>query len=96
MSDCPCVSASHEDPACSQYTPPSTDDGFGPEDLADQADLLYLIIDKIQYDFCEDDDEVQGNWKITRVDDHVIVDYQPYDVSPYPAQTMRYRVERLP
>jgi hypothetical protein len=92
---CPCMSSSHEDPKCSHHVPPSIE-LVEEIETGEEADLLYLILDKLQYDFCEDDDEVQGNWDIRRVDDIVTVEYLPYDVSPYPAQTVRYRIERLP
>lgn len=72
------------------------DETCTPIEIGDQGDLLYLIIDKLQYDFCEDDDEVQGNWEIRRDGDLVTVEYLPYDVSPYPARSARYRIERLP
>lgn len=74
---------------------PPTDDTSSDPEVADEADLLYLILDNIEYDFCEDNDDVQGNWKVVREGEFVTVEYLPYDVSPYPAQTMRYRIERL-
>jgi hypothetical protein len=58
-------------------------------------DLFEEIIDRVEYDFCEDDDEIQGNWKITRVGNIVTIKYLPYGVSPFPAKTMAYRVERI-
>jgi hypothetical protein len=58
-------------------------------------DLFEEIIDRVEYDFCEDDDGIQGNWKITRVGNIVTIEYLPYDVSPFPAKTMAYRVERI-
>jgi hypothetical protein len=61
-----------------------------PED----RDLLNLLLELIQYDFAEDDENVQGNWKITYVDNCVVVDYQPFPDSPFPAAIMGYRIER--
>jgi hypothetical protein len=61
-------------------------------------DLLSLILEKLEYDFCEDADDVQGNWKIDTTyyewGWEVTVEYVPYDVSPFPAQTMTYSVTR--
>lgn len=67
-----------------------------PEDDAPvMGDLFHTIIDLLQYDFCEDDDGVQGNWQITRDGDQVTITYLPYDVSPFPKATATYRVTRI-
>lgn len=58
-------------------------------------DLLQLIFELIQYDFCEDDDEVQGNWRFSMLDNTLSITYVPYDVSPYPATTMVYEIRRV-
>lgn len=59
-------------------------------------DPLNFIIDAVQYDFCEDDDEVQGNWKIVRRDDGLVdVFYIPFDDSPFPKSWGRYRIEAV-
>jgi hypothetical protein len=61
-------------------------------------DLLSLILEKLQYDFCEDDDDVQGNWEINTTEygwgREITVEYLPYDVSPYPAKSMTYQITR--
>jgi hypothetical protein len=56
------------------------------------TDPLLFIIDSVEYDFREDDDEVQGNWFITRCEDVVTVTYTPFSDSPYPPVTRKYRV----
>jgi hypothetical protein len=58
-------------------------------------DLFEEIIDRVEYDFREDDDEIQGNWDITRSGNILTIKYLPYDVSPFPEATMVYRVERI-
>jgi hypothetical protein len=40
---------------------------------------LDWIIDQIQYDFEEDNDDVNGSWRIVRKDTYVFVLYEPYD-----------------
>lgn len=60
-----------------------------------ENDLLSLILDKIEYDFCEDDDDVQGTWSIYRDENYISIAYEPFSDSPFPATTMRYRFERL-
>ena len=60
-----------------------------------ENDLLSLILDKLEYDFCEDDDDVQGNWSIHRAENYVTIAYDPFPDSPFPAEFMEYRIERL-
>lgn len=61
-------------------------------------DLLRFIVDAMPYDFYEDAEDVMGNWTIDTTDYEwgweVTVEYVPYDVSPFPAQTMTYSVTR--
>ena len=61
-------------------------------------DLLRFIVDAVPYDFYEDAEDVMGNWTIDTTDYEwgweVTVEYVPYDVSPFPAQTMTYSVTR--
>lgn len=61
-------------------------------------DLLRFIVDAVPYDFCEDAEDVMGNWTIDTTDYEwgweVTVEYVPYGVSPFPAQTMTYSVTR--
>lgn len=58
-------------------------------------DLFALVYDLLEYDHEEDHDDVQGNWKFSRDGDVITIEYQPYDVSPFPASKMTYRVERI-
>jgi hypothetical protein len=58
-------------------------------------DPLRFIIDSVDYDFREDDEEVQGNWFITRCGDVVTVTYTPFDDSPHPPVTGTYQVTRI-
>lgn len=58
-------------------------------------DLLLFIIDKLEYDFCEDDDDVQGTWEIMRDGNTVHVAFDPFPDSPNPRALMVYRIERV-
>lgn len=58
-------------------------------------DPLNFLVDAVQYDFDEDDDEIQGNWKIVRDGDYVDVYYTPFDDSPFPKSWGRYRIEAI-
>lgn len=53
------------------------------------------ILDGIEYDFREDDDEVQGHNKITREGDLLTITYKPFDDSPHPAVTETYKITRI-
>jgi hypothetical protein len=62
--------------------------------------LLLLLLEKIQYDFCEDDEEVQGHWKIdTSINGdgtvRAVVEYAPFSDSPFLPARMHYRIERV-
>lgn len=63
---------------------------------------LDFIIDSVQYDYLEDDDDVQGNWKIIRdlgTPSLIYVLYQPYEDGSqdthYPPKATRYRLTLL-
>jgi hypothetical protein len=56
---------------------------------------LDKIVGGIEYDFREDDDDVQGNTGVTLADDVLTLRYTPFPDSPYPAATERYRVTRI-
>jgi hypothetical protein len=68
----------------SELTPEATD-----------RDLFALAYGLLEYDHQEDHDDVQGNWKFDRDGDVITIAYDPYDVSPFPAATMKYRVTRI-
>ena len=59
------------------------------------TDPLLCILDSIEYDYREDDEEVQGNWDVQRAGEIVTVTYEPFPDSPYPAVTGTYRVTRI-
>lgn len=63
---------------------------------------LDFIIDSVQCDYLEDDDDVQGSWKIARdpeVPSIICILYQPYDDRSqdtyYPPKATRYRLTLL-
>lgn len=63
---------------------------------------LDFIIDSVQYDYLENNDDVQGNWKITRdlgTPSLIYVFYQPYEDGSqdtyYPPKATRYRLMLL-
>lgn len=62
---------------------------------------LDFIIDTVQCDYLEDDDEVQGGWKIQRSSNPSIICvlYQPYDDGSqdtyYPPKATRYHLTLL-
>jgi hypothetical protein len=62
---------------------------------------LDWIINSIQCDFFEDDDEVNGNWRIVRRDNHVYVLFEPYDDGSqpeeftYPPKATRYKLHHM-
>jgi hypothetical protein len=57
--------------------------------------LLTFLIDKVEYDFCEDDDDVQGTWDIDRAGDRIRIAYCPFNDSPYPATWQEFVIERV-
>lgn len=77
------------DPETTMSDTEPTDDGTV------DGDLFNYVIDSIQYDFRDDDDGVQGNWRVTRVGGTVTIAYDPFPDSPYPAKTATYQVTKL-
>lgn len=65
--------------------------------MASIGDPFKLAFDKLQYDHCEDDDDVLGNWVFDRDGDMITIKYEPYGngESPYQAAEATYRVTRL-
>ena len=57
---------------------------------------LDWIIDTIEYDYREDDDNVNGSWRVVRNGSNVFVLFEPYDDGSaefeYPAKASAYVV----
>lgn len=60
---------------------------------------LDWIISAVEYDFREDNDDVNGSWKIKQSGDYVYVLYQPYDDGSapveYPVKATKYRIDLI-
>lgn len=61
------------------------------------GDPFEAVFDLLQCDFCEDDDEILGNWKFERQGNIITIEYLPYpdNQSPYARAKATYRVIRL-
>lgn len=81
---CACGQEWQCDPGCGTPAPEPAD-----------RDLFELAYDLLEYDHNEDHDDVQGNWVFSREGDVITIEYHPYDVSPFPAARMKYRVTRI-
>lgn len=50
------------------------------------------LLGMIEYDFREDDDDVQGHIIVNVNDNIVTIKYEPFDGSPYSASTRHYYI----